>query len=563
MWSCLNPTQNQVFKWLTHFKAGLIICGLAALLSTLNFYVFLRIWRSILSVAGVMSSLQSLFVTARQRVSGRPYLWVFIVLLLWTLIVRLPFLHVIHDDEAFYSVVASRWLNGEPPYIASYDIKAPGIFAILAGFQVLFGAHLIVIKAVEMLTTLWGAFGLFRLVAHASSRRLALLVAALYPLYSLFLMGVSSPTQLIEAAFTIEAFAQIGRVEGEVYRKHLIALALAALMMGGAVMVKQTAAFTALGLFGWVAWHSWRQRDFKSLALFCVMGAVPTIAFGLYFAAIGHFRDAFDTVVLTALDRSQVDMSEKPDTLHLGFLLRLWHFPAFYKPMLVITVGALLAVMRLPRLKTALSSSFIHLIIIWYMTAVAGILVNQSLVIWYGFTLVPPTLILFCAVLYHGIGFKAQWRVIGIGLYLLAAVIQPFVVEGYTLFNPGPFGPPDYRGNVRAAESLKANGLKPGDNLLVTGRGHYVYLMAGALPKAKYFNAMHLMCTFPTPDKDPLAVAFSTQPDFLVVSDRGFFMGCRLPEREAAITDELARHYRAVSRVSGDWDNFTIYRRKP
>jgi hypothetical protein len=24
VWSCLNLTQNQVFKWLTHFKAGLI-----------------------------------------------------------------------------------------------------------------------------------------------------------------------------------------------------------------------------------------------------------------------------------------------------------------------------------------------------------------------------------------------------------------------------------------------------------------------------------------------------------------------------------------------------------
>ena len=129
-----------------------------------------------------MSSLQSLFDVMRQRVSSRPYLWVFTALLLWTLIVRLPFLHVIHDDEAFYSVVASRWLNGEPPYIASYDIKAPGIFAIMAGFQVLFGANLIVIKALEMLATVWGAFGLFRLVARTGSRRFALLVAVLYPL---------------------------------------------------------------------------------------------------------------------------------------------------------------------------------------------------------------------------------------------------------------------------------------------------------------------------------------------------------------------------------------------
>lgn len=41
-------------------------------------------------------------------------------------------MHVIHDDEAFYAVVAQRWLHGELPYVASYDVKAPGVFAVLA-----------------------------------------------------------------------------------------------------------------------------------------------------------------------------------------------------------------------------------------------------------------------------------------------------------------------------------------------------------------------------------------------------------------------------------------------
>ena len=136
---------------------------------------------------------------------------------------------------------------------------------------------------------------------------------------------------------------------------------------------------------------------------------------------------------------------------------------------------------------------------------------------------------------------------------------------GAAFFVPNAIAPSsvaDYAGSVRAAEALRAAGLKPGDHLLATGRGHYVYLLTGALLEAKYFNAMHLMCAFPAPDADPLAAAFATRPDFVLASDPGISMGCQLPERAAALNAELAAHYRAVSRVSGQWDRFTIYRRR-
>ena len=178
--------------------------------------------------------------------------------------------------------------------------------------------------------------------------------------------------------------------------------------------------------------------------------------------------------------------------------------------------------------------------------------------IWYGFVLIPPFLALAAIVLRHGVAFRPDQRAAWIGAYLLAAAAQPFLVPDAI----APSSLADYTGSVRAAGALRMAGLKPGDNLLVTGRGHYAYLMTGALPKAKYFNAMHLMCAFPTPDADPLAAAFATRPDFVLASDPGIYMGCQLPERAAALNAELAAHYQAVSRVGGRWDSFTVYRRR-
>jgi hypothetical protein len=274
----------------------------------------------------------------------------------------------------------------------------------------------------------------------------------------------------------------------------------------------------------------------------------------------GHFNEAFGAAVLGALNRSQLDMS-KPD--HLGFLSRVVHFPAFFKPILVVTAGALLALLRLPRLKVVFPTTLLTLVFVWYLSTVAGILANRSPLIWYGSLLVAPTLILFSVVLCHGINFKPRWRNVGIALYLLAACVQPFVMERAHLFISDYTGIPDYAANVQAARSLKAHGIKPGDNLLVLSRGHYVYLFTQTLPKAKYFNAMHLLCAFPTPDADPLGAAFDSNPGYVLLADTATMISCHKPERLAYLKRRLASGYTKVSSVRGVWDGFDIYQRKP
>jgi len=144
--------------------------------------------------------------------------------------------------------------------------------------------------------------------------------------------------------------------------------------------------------------------------------------------------------------------------------------------------------------------------------------------------------------------------------FVALAAVQPLAVAAPSLIGKGYLGPPDWRGNELAAQGLVSAGLRPGDNLLVLSRGQYVYLLTGALPKARYFNAMHLLCRFPTPDDDPLGTAFATRPKFVVMSDDGLALGCAEGRQLLRIRDILAKDYIHLATVTGAWDHFALYR---
>src|ERR1700761_1864990 len=104
------------------------------------------------------------------------------LILLWTCAVRLPFYSNIGDDEFFFAVIAQRWLEGGLPYVAAYDVKPPGLFAIYALAQALFGESLATIKGLEILFTALGGFALYRLARRHNGP--ALWCGILYPVYS-------------------------------------------------------------------------------------------------------------------------------------------------------------------------------------------------------------------------------------------------------------------------------------------------------------------------------------------------------------------------------------------
>lgn len=467
---------------------------------------------------------------------------------------RLPFLYVVHDDEAFYSVVATRWLNGELPYAASYDIKGPGLFALFAAVQAVLGSSLVVIKGIEIVFTAAGAIGLWQILSRRGLVQAAWWAGGLYPVYSLILLGVSSPAQIVQAALTIWMFAFA--LDARRFRH----FAAAGLLAGLAVTVKQTAAFELVGLAGWLAWRGWKERDVRGPALMLVAAAIPPVVFGFYFFAAGAFREAFDAIIMHALVRSQVNMSSAPEAWYLALWARIAQFPALLKPVLVISAGALLAVLRKTRLASATSSALINVAVIWLLAAGLGALAVKSPEAWYIVPIIPPALILFVCLICYGIAFPARWRATWLTAYAAIAVLHPLWNDRAALFGKDFRGPPDYEASLLTARSLKAYGLVPNGNLLVLSRGHYVYLLTGALPKTRYFNAMHLLCAFPTPDADPLGAALNSQPDFIIMSDPAVAIGCARPERLQRVLTALESDYVPIETVKGRWDSFTIYK---
>lgn len=102
---------------------------------------------------------------ARDLIEGRYRKAVFLLgFIILAVLVRLPFINIVNDDEAFYSVLAQRWLNSDWLYSKTFDVKPPMIFAVLAAFQSVLGMQFLTIKIIEMVSVGVSAYGVWRIL---------------------------------------------------------------------------------------------------------------------------------------------------------------------------------------------------------------------------------------------------------------------------------------------------------------------------------------------------------------------------------------------------------------
>src|SRR6185437_1215342 len=182
----------------------------------------------------------------------------FALILLWTCAVRLPFYGNVGDDEFFFAVIAQKWLAGGLPYVATFDVKPPGLFALYAVAQSLFGESLATIKGLEILFTALGGYALYRLARDFGSRPMALWIGVLYPLYSLALSGVTAVNLIVQLPFFIVAFGAMLHAarQDRPAASGVSAALLAGLSIGMAGMIRQAAVFEAIAVFGLLVWLS-------------------------------------------------------------------------------------------------------------------------------------------------------------------------------------------------------------------------------------------------------------------------------------------------------------------
>ncbi len=487
-----------------------------------------------------------------------------VLLLLWTLAVRLPFFVQTDKDEFFFSVIAAEWLKGGLPYVATFDVKPPGLFFIYAVVQSLLGASQATIKGMEIVAVTLAGYGLYTLVRANGTRRAAFWVAVLFPIYTVTLAGTVAANMILQLPFLVWGFvAALNAVrEGSEPNARLRQALCAGLAIGAAGMVKQTAIFEAVAVFAVLCIYGERRLLLRLCGLFVLGAGLPAVAFGLYFLAAGHFHEMFEAVIALAMQRTDSDVlaGYGPEAAYyFTFAGTLQNVFAPSVPLIVLWGGALFAALRFPRLKNAFPARLLIVAGLWLAASLAGVLVARGLCTYYLLAIVPPLLVLAAAFFCHGLDVAPAHASRAFALSIVAAIASVIYVDRHNLFWPDAFLAGDYQATRRVSEKILALGLRPQDRLLVLNRGLSVYTETGALPPTLVFHPTHLLGVFHTPLPDALGAALAADPRFIVIADANVRHITELASRYERALGYVAAHYRAVITIAGDKDNFTIY----
>ena len=465
-------------------------------------------------------------------------------LLAWAAIVRLPFAGNTGEDEIFFALVAQRWLGGLLPYVASFDVKPAGLFAVFAVAQALFGTSVATIKGLEIACCAATAFGLHLIGARHLSRPAGWIAAVLYPVYSLALSGVNAPTELLKAPFEVFAvLAALEAVRGG--RVRLGWIGVAGLLLGGAATVKQTAAFTAVALVLAIVPRIRERRAWAAVAFGVGIVALPAGFAALYLSS-GELPALLSGAVFGAAGRLSGD--------NVGFIEGVLRFPPGMKPLIVLLIAAMLVLTRGGRLRAGPQGPGCRFTLAWLAGEAAGIIATRSMYDHYFLALVPPLALLTGITLWHLFDVPHGRRVFVAASVLALALAWPPLFEWRGLAHRS-----DFAAAAAVGDRLTEAGVAPDGRILVVDRGLLVHLLSGRAVASRYFHPQHLLCSFPAPDADPLAVALSGRPGAIVVADTRHGMVCERDDRWAELLTAIGAGYCLAGHVPGEADDFDIY----
>lgn len=454
---------------------------------------------------------------------------------LWTLAFGWPLLHREGFDDAFFSEAAHLWTQGAPPYLATFDIKPPGFFALLALAQEAFGPRIETLHGLSLacnVLTAAAIYGLGRLMAAPLAGFAA---AATYGPLAAFLLANDAYPPLV--ALVTVAF-WIALLPGDA----LWRAAFSGLVCGAAVMTKQTAVMESAALLVFF----WRAGRLAPAAVFVAAAAVAPLGFFAYFAFEGGAFVFWRDVVVLALQRPEgvERVSLAADSARI--LLRFSHLGLAVP---LAFAGALTARALSPDADKA------RALVGWLVAAVAGFVLQHGIGLAYLGPVMPPALLLAFLLVER----RAQARFLSIAATALLSLAAAFPLRASAVRRPV-----DRDATARAASIVAAERPRPGDRLLALDFGGWVNVAADLAPPTPYYHRMHLLCRFPGAGLPRLAEAFAARPRFVVV---GRYLGRRTecdagpsgwPIAEAA----LAADYRELDHVAGETDDLTIYERR-
>lgn len=483
-----------------------------------------------------------------------------LAILAWTLLLRLPFLDVVGEDEAFFLVVAQNWRDGLLPYRDVFDIKPPGMFLATLAAATLLGPSILTMKLLASAGVAAAAFGLHLIARRHISAPAAVWAPALYVITSLFERGVDTPPLWVQAPFVV--FAVLVAMPERSRPAGLVATAAAGALIGAAGMIKQTAVFEAAFLLALLLWRRPPRRWPGTTLAFAAAALVVPALFAGYFLWMGALGPAFEQVVVAALARTAIEVVPAADgsgAQPFSYGMAAARLLPLMRPLLPVLCFSVLAWMRRRAITAVIGGDWFVLTAGWAAAAILGVLAARAVLASYLHSFVAPAALASAVLLCHGLAEARRrrwlWQVGAAGL----CVIVPPLLEHDGLMRSSN----DLPAIRAAAAAMRAAGARPGDGVLALNRGMAVYVESGLLPRTRYFNPNHILCAFPTPDSDPLALALAARPRFVVVADANTVLGCQRPDRWATFMRFVAENYIGRATVRGQWDRLELWERRP
>lgn len=229
---------------------------------------------------------------ARRRAAERPALWLFLGLTAVALLGLPALLYPLHADQAMFAYIGDVWLHGGLPYRDAWDVKPPGMFALYALAQLVFGRNMVAAHAADLVATLVAAAGLFVLAHRQFPARIAVFAPLLFGIAYFTLFDYSETAQPESFAAPLSVWAVYGILRWEETRKSDWAV-LAGLCVGCLVLLK-----TPFLLIGFLALYAIPpadrrsgRRSWRNSILFLLALAAPLLLTGLYFASKSALRE--------------------------------------------------------------------------------------------------------------------------------------------------------------------------------------------------------------------------------------------------------------------------------
>jgi hypothetical protein len=473
----------------------------------------------------------------------------FAALLLLCAAIRLPFFAWDSGDDVFFMQGAHLWLSGRLPYVDSFDVKPPGVFAAFLLPVLCLGDSLRTLRVVMVLGDALTAFALYTFGCRMGSRWIGVWAAAIYPVLSVIVFNNSAYAVLAPAVVggVLMAVVSGGRKPGWI--------AASGLLLGFACMVKQTCVLETLVVVMFLATkpygrgeRRWRQ-GLGAAAGFGLWAALPGLGFCLYFVSHHALGALLTDSVKLALARS----GGGPEGL--GPWASLTRFVRLQRYVLAPLGLSALTLLRWKQVRARLPTAPLGLLASWLGAGALAVLLQHASYPGYLTAEAAPLLLLSGAGLTVALDELKRvvppWRVLG------AAAITTALVYGYS--RPDEAVWEDMTAQRQIASTIMARPPNRDNRLFVVNRGLWVYALTGRDPPTAFYHPMHTLCDFPGAGRSALAKALKARPRFIVVADPSVHFACERPERWAAIGQTLQAHYRKLAHVTGRRDRFDLY----